>query len=147
MISEQNGSVVEVSLKDQRSGEILSVPCVSYANSDTDSDSQWRITSDENLQSGYYHLSLKAKSIVGQEVGVLKQVLLSGTSIKDSALIRARWRPVAVHAQFTSSTLPENEQGLLWVFETEQLTSRGNSYSPISTPFGFKNRLYKIKRL
>ena len=137
LISEQNGSVVEVSLKDQRSGEVLSVPCVIYANSDTNSDTQWRITSDKNLHSGYYHLSLKAKSIVGQEVGVLKQVLLSGSSIKESALIRARWRPVAVHAQFTSSTLPENEQGLLWVFETEQLTSRGNSYSPISTPFGY----------
>ncbi|MCG9599310.1 hypothetical protein L1D15_21710 [Vibrio sp. Isolate25] len=137
LITDSSNSEIEVTLTEQQSGHTVSTSCVTHTNNDEESDAQWRITYDGILTEGYYKLSFNAINVSAGEVGTLKRVMLSGSSIENSHLIRARWRPIAVHASFESSTLPSNEKGLLWVFETEQLTTGGNSYSPISTPFGY----------
>ena len=63
----------------------------------------------------------------------LYQIQLTGSAIEGSSLLRARWRPKAIHSQFTSSTC---ESPQLWVFESQSVADF-SSYSPMTTPFGY----------
>lgn len=66
---------------------------------------------------------------------LIHRIALHGSAITTAKLIRARWRPAAEHVGYRA---PDTcRQPHMWVFETEQLTSEGLSFSPISTPFGY----------
>ena len=86
---------------------------------------------------GLYFISLRATNIPMSQVGTFKKIMLSGTSVTAAELVRARWRPAAVHLGFTSTELPSTERATMWVIETTQLPGPGGSYSPVSTPFGY----------
>ncbi|MCH7227118.1 fibronectin type III domain-containing protein [Haloferula sp. A504] len=61
-------------------------------------------------------------------------VTLDGPAIASVHLLRARWRPAAVHQSFEAP--PECGQPNLWVFETRAVAAPP-SYSPLTTPFGY----------
>lgn len=63
----------------------------------------------------------------------LHKVLLSGPSMEGARLLRARWRPKAIHTQYHSSTCEDTR---LWVFESQSVSDFG-SYAPITTAFGY----------
>lgn len=63
----------------------------------------------------------------------LHQIVLTGSAIENSSLLRARWRPKAIHSQYQSSTCKNT---LMWVFESQSIANH-DSYSPITTPFGY----------
>ena len=48
-------------------------------------------------------------------------------------LLRARWRPAAVHCRYDSSTVNEPT---IWVFESQSI-GQGSNYSPMTTNFGY----------
>jgi hypothetical protein len=60
-------------------------------------------------------------------------IRLTGRAIVDASLLRARWRPAAIHTQYSASTCPQTK---MWVFESQNISDYG-SYSPITTPFGY----------
>ena len=60
-------------------------------------------------------------------------LVVSGPAAKDAGIIRARWRPAAIHTQYSSSTCPQTK---MWVFETQAIAPV-SSYSPITTRFGY----------
>ncbi len=60
-------------------------------------------------------------------------LLVSCPAATKAGVIRARWRPAAIHTQYSSSTCPETK---MWVFETQSVTPV-SSYSPITTRFGY----------
>lgn len=68
--------------------------------------------------------------------GSLERIELSGPGLEEARLLRARWRPSAVHAGFTSSSLGK-ENSRLWIMEVRPLPSQNDFYSPITTPFGY----------
>lgn len=68
--------------------------------------------------------------------GSLERIELSGPGLRDGRLLRARWRPAAIHAGFTASTLGK-ENSRLWVMEVRPVPSEKSFYSPITTPFGY----------
>ncbi|MFT5301574.1 MAG: hypothetical protein ACI814_002380 [Mariniblastus sp.] len=61
------------------------------------------------------------------------QMKISGPAIVEAQLLRARWRPAAVHASFKSRTCAQTS---FWVFETVN-DSLASSYSPMTTSFGY----------
>lgn len=61
------------------------------------------------------------------------RLVLRGDAIEKASLLRARWRPAAVHTQYHSSTCPTTK---LWVFESQNV-SNVSSYSPMTTRFGY----------
>ena len=63
----------------------------------------------------------------------IKGLTVSGNPVDKGGIIRARWRPAAVHSKYSSSTCPTTN---MWVFETQAVT-RTSSYSPITTQFGY----------
>lgn len=68
--------------------------------------------------------------------GVVESIELSGPGIAGAQLLRARWRPAAIHSGFTSSKLGTNKSRL-WVMEVRPLFGEKDFYSPITTPFGY----------
>lgn len=66
-------------------------------------------------------------------VGELHTIELDGPAINDAQLLRARWRPAAVHGGYSCSTI---KQSRMWVMSTRSSCDFG-SYSPITTPFGY----------
>lgn len=65
----------------------------------------------------------------------IHRINLTGSAIPDAMIIRNFRRCYAKHVGFKA---PEGCVGTTtWVFETEQLSRYGMSYSPISTPFGY----------
>lgn len=76
-------------------------------------------------------------------VGALHAIALFGSAIDDDAqLLRARWRPAAVHGRYSSSQLPESR---LWVMTTRSSCDT-TSYSPITTPFGYFGASFEADR-
>lgn len=63
----------------------------------------------------------------------IQNLTLTGSAISDSSILRARWRPAAIHTQYASSSCPETT---MWVFESQSL-SKVSSYSPMTTRFGY----------
>ncbi len=63
----------------------------------------------------------------------VKQLTLTGNAAKNARVLRARWRPAAVHTQYHCSDCPKTR---MWVFESQSLTE-ATSYSPMTTQFGY----------
>ena len=78
-------------------------------------------------------LSLKMLKSHSRDLGKLYGMDLFGPAVKGAKLLRARWRPGAVHTRFTSST---TDDSFLWVMRSKSLRPASN-YSPITTPFGY----------
>ena len=68
--------------------------------------------------------------------GSIERIELDGPALKDAKLLRARWRPAAIHSSFTSSNLGK-EQSQLWIMEVRPHKIEKDFYSPITTPFGY----------
>ncbi|MCP5559585.1 MAG: DUF3472 domain-containing protein [Verrucomicrobiaceae bacterium] len=66
----------------------------------------------------------------------IESVELSGPGVVGAQLLRARWRPAAIHAGFTSSKLG-GAKSRLWVMEVRPIFGEKDFYSPITTPFGY----------
>ena len=80
---------------------------------------------------GQVELSMSAKTFSG----TIEGVELEGPALKDAKLLRARWRPAAIHSSFTASNLGK-EQSRLWIMEVRPHQIEKDFYSPITTPFG-----------
>ncbi len=63
----------------------------------------------------------------------IRQIRIVGQAVADARLLRARWRPSAIHTQYSSSTCDRTR---LWVFETQSVT-KNTHYSPMTTRFGY----------
>lgn len=63
----------------------------------------------------------------------IHNISLTGPAITNSSVLRARWRPAAIHTQYFSSDCPATT---MWVFESQNL-SDVTSYSPMTTKFGY----------
>ena len=64
----------------------------------------------------------------------LRRIRLEGSAVPNAHLLRARWRPAAVHARFFAPAACKDPS--IWVFETRAV-SKISSYSPMTTPFGY----------
>jgi len=84
-------------------------------------------------KAGKRTLSLSIDKLSGRQVGKLYGLDVFGAAVEGAKLLRARWRPGAVHAKFTSSTTSDS---ILWVM-TSKSSIGTSSYSPITTPFGY----------
>lgn len=62
-------------------------------------------------------------------------IRLEGSAIESAKLLRTFRRPQAKHVGFKPP--PDCVRPNAWVFESEQITDTGFSYSPISTTFGY----------
>lgn len=82
---------------------------------------------------GKHTLQLKAETADGQPLGELHTVDVYGPAVDGAKLLRARWRPAAVHGGYRSSKM---EDTTMWVMVSKSLGST-TSYSPITTPFGY----------
>jgi len=82
---------------------------------------------------GKQMLQLTAKTTNGKPLGQLSTIDLYGPAIENAKLLRARWRPAAVHGSYRSSKM---EDTTMWVMVSKSL-SPTRSYSPITTPFGY----------
>jgi len=82
---------------------------------------------------GKHTFKLTAKTTGGKLLGQLTTVDLYGSAIMDAQLLRARWRPEAVHGSYKSSKMKDPT---MWVMVSKSL-SPTSSYSPIVTPFGY----------
>ena len=94
------------------------------------------------VPSGYAEFSIQCdekQPAVGSHV---QDIILGGPAIEDARLLRARWRPNAVHLRFVPSHDPEQIKPKVWVFETRSLNSY-SSYSPLTTPFGYFGTSFK----
>mgnify|MGYP001492589672 FL=1 len=60
---------------------------------------------------------------------------LSGSCVKDAAVLRKRWRPSAAHTKFSSSQAKKPIR--LWVMEMDAVPGDLGFYAPITTPFGY----------
>lgn len=86
----------------------------------------------------FHHLSIAAgkttvmlKRLTGAGAPQIEEIAL--TLEEPARLLRARWRPAAVHTRYAASTCPVSK---LWVFETRSLLPE-TSYSPMTTEFGY----------
>lgn len=84
---------------------------------------------------GEYELSLRATRIgdPSSGVGQLHRIEVFGSAVEGANLLRARWRPAAVHGGYNSSKI---DGGRLLVTTTRSTVPISN-YSPITTPFGY----------
>ena len=82
---------------------------------------------------GLREISIRDLNSKRRSVTEFRKIEVTGPGIEGARLIRARWRPAAVHARYESS---ECEDSKLWVFET-QCVRPSSSYSPITTAFGY----------
>ncbi|MBT3279303.1 MAG: hypothetical protein HN909_01625 [Phycisphaerales bacterium] len=82
---------------------------------------------------GKHSLVVRAETAAGKEVGTLSTVTLHGPAVTKAKLLRARWRPAAVHGGYRCSKMDDTD---MWVMVSKS-TSPCSSYSPITTPFGY----------
>ncbi|NWK57443.1 hypothetical protein HW115_17625 [Verrucomicrobiaceae bacterium N1E253] len=82
---------------------------------------------------GKHTLNLSADTEQGVSLGKLSTVDVYGSAIEGAKLLRARWRPAAVHGSYRSSRVEETK---MWVMVSKSL-NHVSSYSPIVTPFGY----------
>jgi hypothetical protein len=84
---------------------------------------------------GWQTLTVRLDSLAGKQVGKLHRLELFGPAAANARVLRARWRPAACHARFSSSTVAAPK---LWVMTTRIAESaKVPSYSPVTTPFGY----------
>ena len=132
----QAGSELTVSL----AGKSRSVTTISSSN---DTPQPWGLRFDVT-EPGEHIVSLSAKKIVDSKSGVgeLHTVDVYGSAVKDSQLLRARWRPAAVHGGYSCSQI---KQSRIWVMTTRSMCDF-SSYSPITTPFGYYGTSFERDR-
>lgn len=66
----------------------------------------------------------------------IESVELSGPGMANAKLLRARWRPAAIHSGFSSSSLGA-AKSRLWIMEVRPIFGEKDFYAPITTPFGY----------
>lgn len=71
----------------------------------------------------------------------LHWIRLSGSTIRNAAVLRKRWRPAAAHTRFSSSKAVDDIR--LWVMEMDAAPGSLGFYSPITTPFGYYGPTWK----
>lgn len=93
---------------------------------------------------GEHTISLSAAKIANPRAGVgdLHTIDVYGSAIQRAQLLRARWRPAAVHGGYACSTVPRSR---IWVMTTRS-TCDFSSYSPITTPFGYYGTSFEADR-
>jgi len=82
---------------------------------------------------GKQTLTVSVETDSGKDVGKLYGITVHGPAVEQAKLLRARWRPAAVHGGYRSSKL---ETTSMWVMVSRS-ESNCSSYSPITTPFGY----------
>lgn len=94
----------------------------------------WNLVFDVE-EPGEHTFEIAASKIANSQSGVgeLHRIDVYGSAVPDSQLLRARWRPAAVHGGYASTRI---DQSRMWVLATRS-TSNSSSYSPITTPFGY----------
>lgn len=99
-----------------------------------DQPQPWNLTFDVQ-EPGEHTFEMAALMIANSQTGVgeLHRIDVHGPGVQDSQLLRARWRPAAVHGGYASTRV---DQSRMWVMATRS-TSNSSSYSPITTPFGY----------
>ena len=68
-----------------------------------------------------------------KRVAGIKGMTLSGAHVKNLGLLRARWRPAAIHTRYSATDCPEPT---MWIFESRSACDV-SSYSPMTTGFGY----------
>jgi hypothetical protein len=63
----------------------------------------------------------------------VKSLTLSGDHVEHLKLLRARWRPAAIHTRYGATGC---EEPVMWVFESRS-ACEVSSYSPMTTGFGY----------
>lgn len=75
------------------------------------------------------------------EVGEIHKIEVQGTPLSTGYLLRARWRPAAVHSSFMSSGLTASGlNAQMWIMEVKPDYSQPDVlgfYAPITTKFGY----------
>lgn len=124
---QQAGSQLTVSLAGQ-------TRTVSTAAASVDSPQPWSM-SFEVSRRGEHTVSISAAQIrdVRTGVGELHTIDVFGPAVENAQLLRARWRPAAVHGGYACSGIKRSQ---MWVMSTRSVCNF-NSYSPITTPFGY----------
>lgn len=72
----------------------------------------------------------------------IHRIELGGAVAESAKLLRARWRPAAVHTGYSSSTCDSSS---VWVFESKSLNG-ASCYAPINTPFGYFGTTFDASR-
>lgn len=108
-----------------------------------DTPQPWNLNYDVT-QPGEHTATLSAQKIrdARSGVGELQTIDVFGSAVKASQLLRARWRPAAVHGGYSSSKLKQSQT---WVMTTRSM-SDFSSYSPITTPFGYYGTSFEADR-
>jgi len=95
------------------------------------------------LKPGNQELSLSVSGS-GEPLQAVRRAEVSGAAIHDALLLRARWRPAAVHGKFDSAPLKAaHEQARLWVMEERPVRGEKGFYAPVTTPFGYFGSTYE----
>ena len=94
----------------------------------------WNLSFDVE-EPGEHTFEMAALKIANSQTGVgdVHRIDVYGPAVQDSQLLRARWRPAAVHGGYASTRI---DQSRMWVMATRS-TTNSSSYSPITTPFGY----------
>ena len=134
--NEAAGSRVEVKF----AGETRTV---TTTPSSQDKPQPWNLKFDV-AEPGEHTITLAATKIANPQSGVgkLHTIDVYGSAVNDAQLLRARWRPAAVHGGYASSSL---DQSRMWVMTTRS-TCDFSSYSPITTPFGYYGTSFEPDR-
>ncbi len=90
-------------------------------------------------ENGKHMLVLRALTKPDPVVGDLETIELRGPAMRGAQVLRARWRPAAVHGHYRASGLPSTD---MWVMVSRNDSATG-SYSPITTPFGYFGASFK----
>ena len=104
-----NGATIEVILENR---ETMTTEIKSFVIKENSTAPHYTqaIVSIPVAAEGLYFVSLRATIIPMSQVGTFKKITLSGDSVTASELVRARWRPAAVHLGFTSTELPSHRK-------------------------------------
>lgn len=82
---------------------------------------------------GKQTLKMTAETASGNRLGRLLSIDVDGPAVEKAKLLRARWRPAAVHGRYLSS---KTDDTTMWVMVSKNM-GQTSSYSPIVTPFGY----------
>jgi hypothetical protein len=140
---------VNMRVSEREAGSQLTVSMANKSHSVTTIQSSSRSPQPWNLtfkiaKAGEHTVSLSARKIRDKKSGVgeLHSIDVFGPAINDSQLLRARWRPAAVHGGYACSKI---EQSRIWVMTTRSMCDF-SSYSPITTPFGYYGTSFEADR-
>ena len=114
--------------------ELQDVQVVNTVESTPEKPQKWDLEFQLE-EPGEHTITVSAAAIADPKIGVgeLHSIDLFGEAIEQAQLLRARWRPAAVHGGYASSQV---KQSRMWVIRTRSVCDY-SSYSPITTPFGY----------